>query len=113
MIEMIALKIKPSMTPNTSKVVVLLMREEMPIISIVVRTAPANAAAVTGIPDRRAPPAVTAVPVLAVAIADISPDRSEVEEFVKECNENGIEPERLTEAAEDYLLRLSYVPVNN
>ncbi len=50
---------------------------------------------------------------LAVAIADISPDRSEVEEFVKECNENGIEPERLTEAAEDYLLRLSYVPVNN
>ena len=49
---------------------------------------------------------------LAVAVEDISPDRSEVEEFVKECNENGIEPDKLTEAAEDYISRLSEVPVN-
>ncbi len=49
---------------------------------------------------------------LAVAIKDISPDRSEVEAFVNECNEKGVEPDRLTEAAEDYLLRLSDVPVS-
>ena len=49
---------------------------------------------------------------LAVAIEDISADRSEVEEFVKECNEKGVRPDKLPEAAEDYLLRLSDVPLN-
>ena len=49
---------------------------------------------------------------LAVVIEDISPDRSKVEAFVRECNEKGVEPDKLTEAAEDYLVRLSDVPVN-
>ena len=49
---------------------------------------------------------------LAVELKDLSTDRGDVERFADECNEKGIQPEELTKAAEEYLVRLTDVPVN-